>query len=263
MINSKDKNIYSYPAYHHLSYGWNKDKETSFLEGCFKKYALFKVKNILDIGCGSGLHLKELSRRGYKAVGLDINTAMAKFVKENLCPSDTKILVLVNDMRHLSFRKKFDAAICMMDTFRFLLTNEEIITHFQEVAGCLRKNGLYILEFWAPFNWKKIARENYDWEQSDNGLKVKTFYRQHFSTLDVVSQTFEDELSYLVEKNGRKSIIKGGRAKTRIIFPQEFKALVLASNCFEFLEWFSDFSLKKVLSGGERNWRLIAVLKRK
>lgn len=256
----KDRNIYSYPKYHHLSYRWNKDKEILFLENCFKKFTNLKVKDILDIGCGSGLHLKGLNKKGYSLVGLDINIDMAKFVKENL---DKKIKVLVNDMRQLAVKKKFDAAICMMDTIRFLLTNEEIINHFKQVASCLKKKGLYILEFWAPFNWKKIAQEHYNWEQGDNALKVKTFYRQHLSTLNVISQTFEDELSYLVEKNGCRSIIKGGRAKTRVIFPQEFKALVLASQVFEFVEWFNDFDLAKTLSSNGKNWRLIAVIRRK
>jgi hypothetical protein len=166
-------------------------------------------------------------------------------------------------MGNLALKKKFDAAICMMDTLRFLLTNEEIINHFKQVASCLKKKGLYILEFWAPFNWKKIGREKYDWEQNEGNLRVKTFYKQHFSTLEVISQTIEDELSYLVEKNGRQSIIRGGRAKTRVIFPQEFKALVLASQDFEFVEWFSDFNLTKTLSNHSKNWRLIAVIRRK
>ncbi len=263
MINLKDKNIYSYPAYHHLSYRWNKDKETLFLEGCFKKYGCGKIKNILDIGCGSGLHLKELSQKGYNVVGLDLNLEMIKFIKKNLITADRKIKVLIGDMRYLPLKEKFDAAICMMDTLRFILTNKEIIEHFQQVSSCLAPGGLYILEFWAPFNWKKIAQEHYSWEQANDNLKVKTIYQQHLSTLDVVSQTFEDELSYIVEKNGQRSIIKNGRAKTRIIFPQEFKALVLASNAFEFIQWFSDFDLNKILSQSNKTWRLIAVLAKK
>jgi len=69
-------NIYSYPEYHKISYSFGVEREADFIEAVFKRYAGSNVKSVLDIGCGSGRHMVELSRRGYDVFGIDKNPRM-------------------------------------------------------------------------------------------------------------------------------------------------------------------------------------------
>ena len=46
-------------------------REPKFLINIFKKYG--KVWKILDVGCGTGSHLYELSKFGFSSLGVDLN----------------------------------------------------------------------------------------------------------------------------------------------------------------------------------------------
>lgn len=56
---------------------WNKriKIEISFVEYFIKNYK-HDIKNILEVGCGTGYHAKALSDLGYKVTGIDINKSM-------------------------------------------------------------------------------------------------------------------------------------------------------------------------------------------
>jgi len=64
--------------------------------------------------------------------------------------------------------------------------------------------------------------------REDNGIKVTTFYKQYPHTYDENEKTFEDELWYEVEE-GLVQAIKGGRTRTRLLYPEEFKRLAFES----------------------------------
>jgi hypothetical protein len=78
-----------------------------------------------------------------------------------------------------------------------------------------------------------------------------------------VSQTFEDELVFVVEDGGNHQEIRGGRTRTRLIMPQEFQALVASSGVFEILGCFSDFDLQKPLEPACLSWRMVSVLRKR
>lgn len=53
------------------------EKEVSFLESLIKDR-----KTILDVGCGTGIHIKLLSKKGYLVDGVDLNKEMLDIVKK-------------------------------------------------------------------------------------------------------------------------------------------------------------------------------------
>ena len=255
--------VYRYPRYYAIGYRWNTKAECDFLEACLSRYRGEKTSTVLDLGCGAGRHLLELARRGYQATGFDLRPEMVAFVQQEAERTKLPITVSVGDLRTVPVRGTFDLAVCLMDTFRFLLTNDEIIHHLKLVGQHLQPGGLYVTDFWIPTRWDQIANEVYQWEQSEGGTSVRVFYLQHPESVDPVNQTFEDELVFVVEDNGKSQEIRGERTRTRLVMPQEFRALVEASGVFEIVGTFSDFDLEKPLEPSCVSWRMITVLKKR
>jgi len=255
--------VYRYPQYYALGYRWNTQAECDFIEACLKASAPSGGKRLLDIGCGSGRHLSELASRGYQMTGVDLRPEMVEFVREESRKAGLSVAVSVDDLQALSVEGTFDAAFCFMDTFRFLLTNEAILSHLKCVAERLVPGGLYVTDFWIPAQWDQIANEVHQWEQTEGSTTVRVFYLQYPDTVDPIHQTFEDELVFEVHEGDAVKEIRGGRTRTRLILPQEFRLLVDHSTVFELAGTYSEFDLTKPLDAASLSWRMISVLKKR
>jgi len=267
--------VYRYPRYYAIGYQWRTKEECDFLEACLAAHAALpaprqragqagrKAKTVLDIGCGAGRHLLELAKRGYQATGFDLQPEMIAFVNEEARKAGLAVNAFVGDLRNIELKGTFDVAICLMDTFRFLLTNEQITRHLHAVGDHLSPGGLYVTDFWIPARWDQAANEIYQWEQTDGDTTVRVFYLQHPESVDPVSQTFEDELMFTVDEAGTSKEIHGERTRTRLIMPQEFRALVEASGMFEFVGSFADFDMAKPFEASYVSWRMVSILKKR
>ena len=255
--------VYKHPHYYAIGYRWNTEAECAFIEACLKRYGPPTATRLLDIGCGSGRHLMELAKRHYRVTGVDASPEMVAYVDTEAKLERLPVAVALDDLRHLKIRGTFDTAYCFMDTFRFLLTNAQIKAHFQAVANRLVSGGLYLLDFWVPHQWDQVGNEIHQWEQTEGDTTIRVFYLQHPETIDPVSQTFEDELVFEVQEDGRTQEIRGGRTRTRLILPQEFGALVEVSGAFELLGTYGDFDLATPFNGESLSWRMVSVLKKR
>ena len=255
--------IFRYPRYCAIGYQWNTAAECDFLEQCLPKGASPSSTRVLDIGCGAGRHMLELARRGYAVTGFDVRPEMVEFVREAAAKAHLKVEVSVGDLHRVAVPGTFQLAICVMDTFRFLLTNDAIIRHLQQVGERLTPGGLYVTDFWIPMRWDQMANEVYQWEQEKDETKVRVFYLQHPESIDPVQQTFEDQLVFSIEEGEETQEIQGERTRTRLLMPQEFLALVEASGVFERVAMLSDFDAGKPLDASSDTWRMITVLKKR
>ena len=259
----RNSDVYRYPDYYAIGYQWNTESECNFLEACLKAYGPAQATRLLDIGCGAGRHLTELAKRGYQMRGVDVSSEMIAYVTEETKRAHLNIAASVDDLRHLGVNGTYDLAFCFMDTFRFLLTNEEIVAHLRAVADRLAPGGLYVTDFWVPRQWDQIANEIHQWEQTSGDTTVRVFYLQHPDSVDPLTQTFEDELVFEIHKAGQTETIRGGRTRTRLILPQEFRSLVELSGLFDFVGAFSDFDPTKPMEATSMTWRMISVLRRR
>ncbi len=256
--------VYQFPRYYAIGYQWNTNAECDFLDACGAAFTTVRAHTVLDLGCGAGRHLMELARRGYTATGFDLRPEMVAYVQEEARKAKLPVKAFVDDLRTMSLVKgTFDLAVCLMDTFRYLLTNDQIIGHLKAVAGHLKSGGLYITDFWIPMRWDQVASEIYQWEQREGETTVRVFYVQHPDSVDPISQTFEDELVFAVEDAGQSKEIHGERTRPRLIMPQEFRALVDVAGVFDVAGTFADFDLDKPLASSVISWRMITVLKRR
>jgi SAM-dependent methyltransferase len=70
---------------------------------------------ILDVGCGTGRHALELSRRGYQVTGLDISAGMLAQAKKAAREAGVTVEWVRADATRFSVTRPYDAAICLCE----------------------------------------------------------------------------------------------------------------------------------------------------
>lgn len=145
--------------------------DINLLEHMFKEFTKLKIRNILDLGCGTGDHALELARRGYRVIGLDISREMIHIAntKKNL-NNVMNVEFRVHDIRNFNLGKKFDVVIALYGVISYLVTSEDIVSTLRNVRRHLVNDGLFIFDFWhlsgqikhyKPFSiWKYEINEN-------------------------------------------------------------------------------------------------------
>jgi len=110
-------------AYEKESYTQSTRGEVDFIEA---EIGHDHSQRILDVGCGSGRHTLELTRRGYAVVGVDLSESMlaqgckiAKF--ENLT-----VDLIQRDARELKYHEEFDTVIMLCEGAFSLMEEDEM-----------------------------------------------------------------------------------------------------------------------------------------
>jgi 2-polyprenyl-3-methyl-5-hydroxy-6-metoxy-1,4-benzoquinol methylase len=74
-----------------------------------------KSLTILDIGCGTGRHAIELTKRGYSVTGIDLSESQINYAINKAKEKKLQINFQVQNARKLSFNKEFDLAIMLCE----------------------------------------------------------------------------------------------------------------------------------------------------
>ena len=138
--------LYGEPLLYDLAFGWCPEIEVEFYEEVFREHA-DGASRILELGCGTGRLMVELAKRGYLVDGIDLSIPMvrharAKFERLGLWNAEA----FVGDMAKFSVRPRYDAALCVLNTFSHLLTHGEARSHLECVAEALRRGGVYCID---------------------------------------------------------------------------------------------------------------------
>jgi SAM-dependent methyltransferase len=117
-------------------------KEVDYIE---ESLAVAKGAMLLDLGCGTGRHAIELTRRGYKVVGFDLSLPMLAKAAEEAQDRGQKLNFVQGDMREMTFEDTFDGIYCWNTSFGFFEEdkNNQVV---QRVHKALKKGGQFVLE---------------------------------------------------------------------------------------------------------------------
>ena len=108
------------------------------------------AKSLLDIACGTGLHLSYLAPY-YEVAGIDINPAMVEIAKSR----NSGINVWIGNMKDFNIGKTFDTIICMFSSITYADTVEGLNMTLANFARHLNPNGICIVEpFVTPEVWR-------------------------------------------------------------------------------------------------------------
>jgi ubiquinone/menaquinone biosynthesis C-methylase UbiE len=116
--------------------------ECDFLE---KELAGNKTLKILDVGCGTGRHAIELTKRGYQVTGIDLSENQLARARKKATAENLHIDFRQADARNLPFEKEYDVAIMLCEGgFPLMETDEMNYEILKSVTRSLKQNCKFI-----------------------------------------------------------------------------------------------------------------------
>jgi 2-polyprenyl-3-methyl-5-hydroxy-6-metoxy-1,4-benzoquinol methylase len=116
--------------------------ECDFIE---KEIKFNKSKRILDIGCGTGRHSIELSKRGYTVTGIDLSESQLKQARFKSSQQNLEIEFQKQDARIFNFSEEFDLVIMLCEgAFPLMETDEMNFQILQNASNAIKPIGKLI-----------------------------------------------------------------------------------------------------------------------
>lgn len=100
------------------------------------------VRNVLDLGCGTGVLCRILRENGIEADGVDISENMIAIAKE----ADPQGHYETADMKNYRPKRRYDLVTCTGDAFNHLKDTAELEMTFRLIAGYLEEGGCLIFD---------------------------------------------------------------------------------------------------------------------
>lgn len=100
---------------------------------------------ILDVGCGDGLHSVELAKTGCSVTGLDLSRSLLEHGLEHANRQNAPVRFIEADMREMNFERRFDLIMCLNTTFGYF-DDAENLRVLRAMARGLKPGGHLILD---------------------------------------------------------------------------------------------------------------------
>jgi len=224
--------------------------ECDFIESEIK---FDKSLKILDVGCGTGRHAIELTKRGYNVIGIDLSESQLRRAREKAEADNLSIDFQRQDARNLPFDSEFDIAIMICEGgFSLVETDEMDYEILKNVTKALKPDAKFI--FTAPnalfplFNsvdeFYTSTAEDGNSICSDNNFDLLTFRSTNVvefeddsgnrKTLECNERSYvPSEITWLLKSLGYKTIdIFGARlgefSREHKLTVKDFEMLVIA-----------------------------------
>jgi SAM-dependent methyltransferase len=198
------------------------------------------------LACGTGNIGLNLERLGYAITGIDASAEMVRVASQKAM--DRPARFLQRDLRDLEGLGPFDAAVCMYDSFNYLLTLDEVDRALGQITDILQPGGALVFDVCTERNSLRYFRNVRHRERGPN------FSYERHSYYDP-----EERLQYnhfQMRFDGRDQILEETHSQ-RIYALADLKDR-LALSSFELLDVFADFTFSK---GSEEAERLHFVLR--
>lgn len=113
-----------------------------YVERLLKKFDACP-RDVLDLCCGTGAVGREMLRRGYEVVGVDLAEGMVRGCAQHRPP----LPAVVMDARALGLSEaSFDLVVSLYDSLNYITDPEGLASCFRGVAHALRPDGLLIFD---------------------------------------------------------------------------------------------------------------------
>lgn len=167
------------------------ENEVRFLENL-----IGNRKTILDVGCGTGIHMNLLEERGYYVDGLDLNIAMLDVARNRV-----KGNLYEGNLLDYNINKTYDAIISMFAVFNHLKDYNELERGILHWYNHLNKKGILIIDLHnGRANGKKESLYNNCQRIMAWSFDKNTFKEHTNITYKIDGKTYSDSHEFLIYK---------------------------------------------------------------
>ncbi len=131
-------------VYYDAIYGF-KDyaAEAKRVEDLIRRFGPENGRSLLDIGCGTGHHLRYW-RRHFDCVGLDSSPAMLRMARGRL----PGVRFVLGKMQTFALGRKFDAITCMFSAIGYVKDLRDLRATIRNFGAHLNPGGVVVVEPW-------------------------------------------------------------------------------------------------------------------
>jgi SAM-dependent methyltransferase len=139
------------------------------------------ARSVLDVACGTGLHLAAFVDMGLEVEGVELSEAMLELARERL----PGVPLHQGDMRTFHLGRRFDAVVCLFSAIGYMTTLDALATAIATMRDHLVDGGVLVVEPWfTPEAWHDgavfaesaktdglaVARVSRSWREGDQSL---------------------------------------------------------------------------------------------
>ena len=251
--------IYDYPQYYEVAFSFRDiPKEVAFMRRCIERYSRIEVHRVFEVACGFAPHAEELIANGYTYCGLDNNRNMLDYAVAKWRHLHPRPEFLEGDMISFDTSRDMDFAFVMLGSL-YLNGQDEMTSHFDSMARCLKRGGLYFLDWCVQFEDPLKYADNNAVTYKRDGISVESKF--NIRLLDPSEQMYEEVWTLDVNDRGRRRQLQMVE-RNRAINPNEFLAFLRNRSDFEFVGWWKDWDLDQPITETSAVTRPVALLRR-
>lgn len=173
--------------------GWVK-----YIEEIIKKENC-KVKNILELACGTGNMTIPLTKKGYDIAGIDISDQMLSVARENAEKQGVELVLLQQDIRELDFEiTDLDCVLCACDGFNYITYDDDLESVFAKTHELLKEDGIFIFDISSFYKLANILGNNM---YGENREDIAYMWQNYF---DDEENLVEMELAFFIKDEDGK-----------------------------------------------------------
>lgn len=118
--------------------------ESEVIKSVINEFGKESSKTLLDVGCGTGEHLRYLSRE-FRCKGIDVNKEMIEIARTKIKDAEFEVA----DMIDFRLKQKFDVITCLFSSIGYVQNLKNLIRTLKNFYRHIADNGLIIVEPWV------------------------------------------------------------------------------------------------------------------
>jgi ubiquinone/menaquinone biosynthesis C-methylase UbiE len=181
--------------------------------------------SIIDIGCGTGSHVMEWSRRGMACTGVDLSSDMLSIAqtKSNAEVTPHRPRWMQGDARNFEAGGHYDIATMMFAVISYLTSNDDVLACLTNIRKHLKPGALFMCDFWyGPAVLSVRPNERVKVLETESGRTI----RAASTKVDSFAQTADVDFRLWTIEGGSYLGETRETHRMRYFFPQEFKLLL-------------------------------------
>ena len=186
----------------HVDYiGW-----ADYIVSLFFKYGMMPEK-VLELACGTGSLLLELSRQRIYGTGLDRSMPMLKAAKKKFGDNPDNLALIQGDITAVPAGRCFDAILCLYDSMNYLDSVQTLVTAVENIMSRVLPGGIFIFDICTEHNSVKHFNGNI-YSENIGGwhYKRQCFYDER-NRMQINNFTLTDKKTGTVLKERHKQYI--------------------------------------------------------
>jgi SAM-dependent methyltransferase len=244
-----------YALYYNLLYrDKNYKEEAKYIDSVIRRYHP-SAQTMIDLGCGTGNHVFEFEKLGYRVDGIDLSEGMLAIARENKEKGNYKAVFAEGDVRTYRTSGAYDVVVSLFHVMSYQTTNTDLDNAFATAKRLMEPNAVFVFDCWYGPGVLSDLPSSRVKHFEDANLKVE---RRSTPVMDFNANTVDIKFNVTIEnKITREQTELEELHPMRYIFRAEVE--FLASKYGMQLEGYFNWMTRELPS--EKSWYCLFVLK--